>query len=384
MADEAVEWVQRRLSASHPRPDICDLHARVDRFGLGEGVYPKPSAPVPLAHPFCRCMLSPRLDLTERQGKEREGAERAFLRTDENAQRIIGSRDNLARVLSGKDPMTVACENTEPAYRPRSVAETAGLWSEPKSPGFHAAAWSGNTTAMPVSAAVYRTSWLGSERCDIVAAESAVKRHPRYAKAKSGDVGAASALVIEFMGSAWLTTVGNSIAAQASILVGVHAMEGLSTNKIGSLMSQWAGYRIGLRVDGSVVQANRAGHTGASGWKRLASPPVFAGDVVPGERYWLFDDFIGQGGTLANLRGYIEAGGGRVVGATALTGRPDSATLGLSKSTLTALRHKHGSLEHWWEAEFGYGFDRLTESEARYLLRAEDARTIRDRLAAAR
>ena len=280
--------------------------------------------------------------------------------------------------------MTVAYEFAEPGYRPKSVAETARLWSEPKAPGYHAAAWSGNAEAMPVNAKVYRTPWVGGEQCDIVAAESAVKRHPFYAKAKSGDIGAASALVMEFMGPAWLATVGNSIAAQASILVGVHAIEGLSTNKIGSLMSQWAGYRIGLRVDDSVVQANRAGHTGASGWKRLASPPVFAGNVVAGERYWLFDDFIGQGGTLANLRGCIEAGGGRVVGATALTGRPDSATLGLLNSTLTELRHKYGSLEQWWEAEFGYGFDRLTESEARYLLRAEDARTIRDRLAAAR
>ena len=34
---------------------------------------------------------------------------------------------------------------------------------------------------------------------------------------------------------------------------------------------------------------------------------------------------IGQGGTLANLRGRIEKRGGRVVGAVALTGKPYSA-----------------------------------------------------------
>jgi len=38
------------LSNRHPKPDICDMHARVNRFGLGPGVYPKGKSPLP-AHP---------------------------------------------------------------------------------------------------------------------------------------------------------------------------------------------------------------------------------------------------------------------------------------------------------------------------------------------
>lgn len=38
------------LSPGHPRPDICDMHARVNRYGLGPGVYPKGRSPWP-AHP---------------------------------------------------------------------------------------------------------------------------------------------------------------------------------------------------------------------------------------------------------------------------------------------------------------------------------------------
>lgn len=38
------------LSPSHPRPDICDMHAKVNRYGLGPGVYPKGKSPWP-AHP---------------------------------------------------------------------------------------------------------------------------------------------------------------------------------------------------------------------------------------------------------------------------------------------------------------------------------------------
>lgn len=38
------------LSPNHPEPDICDMHARVNRFGIGQGVYPKGKSPLP-AHP---------------------------------------------------------------------------------------------------------------------------------------------------------------------------------------------------------------------------------------------------------------------------------------------------------------------------------------------
>ena len=68
-----------------------------------------------------------------------------------------------------------------------------------------------------------------------------------------------------------------------------------------------------------------------------------------------------------------------------LTGKPCSAKLSLEQATLIALRDKHGDkLESWWKETFGYGFEFLTESEARYLERADEAQLIRDRLLAAR
>lgn len=53
MADTELEAVQIVLSGTHPREDICDLHAGVDKHGLGRGVYPKALAPQPPFHPFC-------------------------------------------------------------------------------------------------------------------------------------------------------------------------------------------------------------------------------------------------------------------------------------------------------------------------------------------
>jgi hypothetical protein len=91
-----------------------------------------------------------------------------------------------------------------------------------------------------------------------------------------------------------------------------------------------------------------------------------------------------MGGTLANLHGYIESCGARVLAATVLTGKSRSARIQLSLNRLAELRSKHGpQLEHWWQDRFGHTFDALTESEAGYLIRTPDADTIRDRIIAA-
>ena len=103
-----------------------------------------------------------------------------------------------------------------------------------------------------------------------------------------------------------------------------------------------------------------------------------------GAKFQRVDDFVGQGGTLANLRGWIEKKKGKVIGAVALTGKVYSAKLNPTKEQLHELRHKHGAhFEKWWREQFGHAFDCLTQSEARYLARSPDVDTIRGRLAAA-
>jgi hypothetical protein len=97
----------------------------------------------------------------------------------------------------------------------------------------------------------------------------------------------------------------------------------------------------------------------------------------------LVDDFVGQGGTLANLRGHLIAAGANVMGATVLTGKTHSAGLALQNATLEKLRRKHGeSIEQWWFERFGHAFDSLTESEAGYLTRTPDADRVRSSIAA--
>ena len=221
----------------------------------------------------------------------------------------------------------------------------------------------------------------------IVADETAVKRHGEYGQAKAGNVNEAAAaakrLAADFVTSNSLQEI-RKLPMEGAALVPVHALETGGLNRIPGAFAELLSEKLGLEVEMSIIQANIVNHTGASGWERLARPPLFSGNVVGNKPYVLVDDFVGQGGTLANLRGYIRSKGGLVRGAVTLTGRPYSAKLALQPGTLDGLRAKHGrEIETWWRDRIGYGFECLTESEARYLVRAEDADTIRAKLSAA-
>lgn len=228
-----------------------------------------------------------------------------------------------------------------------------------------------------------RTPWDDFKTVDILAEISRVHRHPDYAAAKKGDLHAALRLTATILDTGIMTQVTARYTALRPIIVGVQAVEGAGVNIIPQTMAIFLADTLGLSLDTAIVQINRVGHTKASGWHRLLHQALFDGPVQTGADYVLVDDFIGQGGTLANLKGLIERYGGKVIGAIALTGKPYSATLALTQETLLTLRQKHGILESWWREQFGFGFAALTESEARYLLRAEDVDTIRNRLAQA-
>jgi hypoxanthine-guanine phosphoribosyltransferase len=180
-----------------------------------------------------------------------------------------------------------------------------------------------------------------------------------------------------------LVAIGAQLQGRTPIVVAVQAIESAGVNVIPVALAETIAWRLTLPLDSDIVQINRVGRTRSSGYYRLAMQPLFAGAVEENADYLLVDDFIGQGATLANLKGHIEALGARAILATALTGKRYSAKLALSPDTLKRLGEKHGAgLEKWWREYFGYGFDALSESEARYLLNSPDADTIRNRVLA--
>ncbi len=229
-----------------------------------------------------------------------------------------------------------------------------------------------------------RTDWGGFPDVVIHAEESLVKKHPRYAAAKAGDALAAKDLVSQTMSNEALDRIRAIINGKHPHLLAVHALETEGMNVIPRILAGLLATSLNLPFINNIVQTNRVSHTGSGGYHRLAFPALFDGSV-DAEEYFLVDDFIGQGGTLANIKGYLESCGAKTVGATVLTGKSYSAKLALTEETLQTLRRKHGNeLEQWWHATFGFGFESLTESEARYLIRSDDADAISARIVAAR
>jgi hypoxanthine-guanine phosphoribosyltransferase len=229
-----------------------------------------------------------------------------------------------------------------------------------------------------------RTPWNNFPSVVILADVPVAKSHPGFAAAKAGDAKAAESLIDDTLALTGIDPLTSIIRGSVPHLLPVHAVEEIGMNAIPRAFARALAQRTRLPLRSGIIQMNRVSHTGAGGYHRLAFPPVFEGDVEAVE-YLLVDDFVGQGGTLANLRGYLESNGGRVVGAVTLTGKAYSSDLRLRAETLEVLREKHGQkLEEWWIATFGYGFDRLTESEAKYLIRSDDADTATARIIAAR
>ena len=208
--------------------------------------------------------------------------------------------------------------------------------------------------------------------------------HPDFPAAKAGDKDAAARLAVSLT-SARVWTQLNALAGSDAVLLPVAALETDGFNAIPDAMARVAAGWLKLDLSaGRVIQFNRVGHTRASGWHRLVTPPLFEGAIERGRNYILVDDHIGLGGTLANLRGHIEGKGGRVVAMTTLTESREARTIAVRAETLNVLRMTHGrQLEDLWQETFGHGLDCLTEVEAGYLARQLSVDLIRTRMAEA-
>ena len=214
--------------------------------------------------------------------------------------------------------------------------------------------------------------------------EKSVKSHPHYAAGKAGDSDSAYQLVKDCLSLEVMDSIHTAFELRKPVIASAHAIERDGVNAIPEVLADFLGMHLGWQVDSSIVQSNIVAHTGADGFSRLARQARFEGSVELGEAYFLVDDFIGQGGTLANLRSFLISKGADVIGASVLTGKPFSANLRLTAETLELLRTKHGNeLEIWWRTTFDFGYECLTESEARYLVHTPTIDRIRDRIAAA-
>jgi len=212
--------------------------------------------------------------------------------------------------------------------------------------------------------------------------------HPAYRDAKDGvSSEAALSLVADCISDDSIADLQRIIGNSKPIVLGIHAEEAVGRNRIPITYAEVLAGILRLRTDPGIVQATVANHTNApSIYHRFASPPLFAGYVQAGAEYLIVDDTCTAGGTLTNLKGFVESNGGSVIGMSvlALVQPSRRCEIGLDTVTFKRLKLRHPILDRYWREVFGYGTDCLTEGEAGHLLRAPSADWIRDRLTEAR
>ncbi|OWQ58449.1 PLxRFG domain-containing protein [Stenotrophomonas maltophilia] len=213
--------------------------------------------------------------------------------------------------------------------------------------------------------------------------------HADYAAAKAGDDTAALRVARDVITPEFVQDVRAALPEGSKpLVVAVQSQEATGNNRIPRMAAEVLAQRLGLQVSEDIVQAAKVNRSAGDALHRLANQPPFTGKVEKGRDYVLIDDTLTQGGTLAQLKTHIEDNGGKVVLATALTGKDYSRKIALNSQSLADVRERFGSIESWWRDQFGYGFEGLTESEARTILTLDkgrlDADALRDRVAEGR
>ena len=211
------------------------------------------------------------------------------------------------------------------------------------------------------------------------------KKEPEYQAAKAGNMLAAINLVERLLTDDTVEKIRRRIRGSKPLVLPVLAVETSGKNKIPLAMAKVLAKRLNLEVESNIVQSERVGRTGTDANHRLAFNPSFEGEVKTGQAYLIIDDTLLMGGTIASLRGYIENRGGRVVGASVMDAQEGAVDIAVKPKMLAAIENKHGpSMNQFWQENFGYGIDKLTQSEAGHLRRATSVDEIRDRLVKAR
>lgn len=115
------------MSKTHPRTDICDYYASVDKYGLGAGVYPKHKAPVPPFHPFCRCQMIPKYAHEYPKPKLNANADKEYLDGLKEWQRarILGSKRGAKEALKTGDINSVFNAMKPERYKVKNIDEVA-------------------------------------------------------------------------------------------------------------------------------------------------------------------------------------------------------------------------------------------------------------------
>jgi hypothetical protein len=215
-----------------------------------------------------------------------------------------------------------------------------------------------------------------------------LKQHDAYEAAKRGSSSdSALLLTYDLITDKTIEKIRKIFNNRRPRIVAVHAQEAQGRNKIPMAYAEVLGAILNTYTDPGIVQSSIADHSNAASfYHRMVSPPTFDGYVEKEADYFIVDDTCTAGGTLANLRGYIESKGGVIIGISTLAiSTPNlEYDISLAEHTFARLKYRHPELDNLCKQEFNYGIECLTEGEAGHFYAAPSTDTIRNRLAEAR
>ena len=211
---------------------------------------------------------------------------------------------------------------------------------------------------------VHRAPWAEFPDVILHTNGAKLKAHPDYAAAKAGDL--ASGLKV-----AEALIRPHKVELDFDVIVPVKQLDTGQYNALPRAAAFILAIQLNRKALLSVYQTNEVSHTKADAATRILGQPHFAGVVEPGLRVLLLDDVVTLGSTVANLRGWLEHCGARVVGCTSLASGFASTKLVPPIELLDRLhsRHpNHADLAH----TLGFNPYCWTNREARFLLERSD------------
>jgi len=127
----------------------------------------------------------------------------------------------------------------------------------------------------------------------------------------------------------------------------------------------------GLPLEEGIGQSNVSGHTNKGTFERLLSRANFTGKVEPGQKYIIVDDAISSGGTISELRHYVENNGGKVVAVTGLTDGKYATRIPIRPETIKAIEGRFGREQTekiLQDFDIAGNLEALTERGGRHIL----------------
>jgi hypothetical protein len=216
---------------------------------------------------------------------------------------------------------------------------------------------------------VYRSPWGDFPDVVIQTTVNKLRSRPAYDAAKRGGGEAAFEVIRELIKP-------EKISFQFDTVVPVMQFDRAYPNAlpIGYAIALTKHFEANLEL--GILQANVVSHTDADAETRILGQPVYMGKLERGTRVLIVDDVITFGSTLANLRGWIEKQGAKVVGATTLAAGFGATKLALPESVHERLLEKFSVQAEALANELGFTADCFTNREARFLCGLKHARDI--------